>query len=701
MKKTLLVLIFLFLAPLTSVEADNSLFESPIAEVVPTLFKGRFRPADAYARLWLHDIHNRSTPLEGDSSALELLWKMHYLGHTPWDSIPLISLRNKEVKSLLELDPSIDHYSYNTLKKAVFENPSSRFPVARRLIRYHYHKAYNDPKNRFASEKIELKEMSPGLWVTQKEGSLTIASAPETGIWKFLEKGMLIFKNNKGNQSYSYRKDKLVIDAILSTVDALQLYEQISGPFNAADNAFNQNLKELQATGVHPSQIHEILSSKHRLHDRLAQSGNLLRVLPGKNPGEWFSLHSLNIQTYNTEKNSLVPIGNFTPYPDEQFEKIRSLHDSLQIEVNELHSLKLESDLDKVSKIQNISQDLYLTLHNNYSESLAGNTYLETASKTLSYPTLSQLRIESLYYQLPIGGAAITAYLSTLFLFFLAYSLKKDSYCQYAMVSMVLAFSIHSILLALRCYVLQRPPVSDMFETVLYVPWVAVCVSFFLYYFMKSRLLLVSSSLAAVILLAFLSLNNLTNGLENVQAVLDSQYWLTIHVLMIVGSYGIFVLCGILGHIYLAWYALRKKHTEEMNFITKLILQTMYLGTALLIPGTILGGVWAAESWGRFWDWDPKESWAFISSCTYIIFIHTYTFRHIKHFGLALGAIVGLLSISFTWYGVNYILGSGLHSYGFGNGGEMFYGLFLATELAFIGYALLIKSNESRLKIKN
>jgi ABC-type transport system involved in cytochrome c biogenesis permease subunit len=108
------------------------------------------------------------------------------------------------------------------------------------------------------------------------------------------------------------------------------------------------------------------------------------------------------------------------------------------------------------------------------------------------------------------------------------------------------------------------------------------------------------------------------------------------------------------------------------------------LGIALLIPGTILGGVWAAESWGRFWDWDPKESWAFISSCAYLIIIHSYTFGHIRGFGLAVGSIVGLLFISFTWYGVNYVLGTGLHSYGFGTGGEFWYYGFILAEALFL-----------------
>jgi ABC-type transport system involved in cytochrome c biogenesis permease subunit len=157
---------------------------------------------------------------------------------------------------------------------------------------------------------------------------------------------------------------------------------------------------------------------------------------------------------------------------------------------------------------------------------------------------------------------------------------------------------------------------------------------------------------------------------------------------MIVASYGALILGGILGHVYL----LKKSQRLEET-----LLQCLYVGIALLIPGTILGGVWAAQSWGRFWDWDPKESWAFISACVYLLVIHAYRFRKIQAKGLAIGSILGLLAISFTWYGVNYILGSGLHTYGFGSGGEWIYYSYLILELAFIGIALKgtqIQSNQ-------
>ena len=258
------------------------------------------------------------------------------------------------------------------------------------------------------------------------------------------------------------------------------------------------------------------------------------------------------------------------------------------------------------------------------------------------------------------------------------------------------AFSLHTVILAMRCFILQRPPVSNMFETILYVPWIAVLASFVLFYIFKNQIPLIASSIAALALLVLLKLTGINSSLENVQAVLDSQYWLIIHVLMVVGSYGAFILAGILGHFYLIGFVKNKFETQSLASIAKFILQSMYLGVALLIPGTILGGVWAAESWGRFWDWDPKESWAFISASIYLIFIHAYTFGHIRNLGLAMGSIAGMLAISFTWYGVNYILGTGLHTYGFGVGGVGYYYLYFLIEIFFLFIIFFIYFSRDR-----
>lgn len=228
-------------------------------------------------------------------------------------------------------------------------------------------------------------------------------------------------------------------------------------------------------------------------------------------------------------------------------------------------------------------------------------------------------------------------------------------------------FLLHTVVLATRIYILGRPPVANMYETMLYVPWVCVLVAL-----LVGRRLHLAAGLGAAFLLLILRLTGLSANLENVQPVLASQLWLTVHVLMVVGSYGVFLLASVLGHLAL------------LGKGTRYLLQVLYIGTGLLIGGTILGGVWAAQSWGRFWDWDPKESWAFISSCAYLLMIHAHRFKLMGERGLAIGAILGFVAISFTWYGVNFLLGTGLHSYGFGSGGTGLYLLFLLVEGLFL-----------------
>lgn len=297
-------------------------------------------------------------------------------------------------------------------------------------------------------------------------------------------------------------------------------------------------------------------------------------------------------------------------------------------------------------------------------QAIAKTPYLKTAHRTLFYPSLFKLRLEWILRAFPWTLFVVLLYAMTLWkrAFFLS------------------AWLLHSALLIARCYILGRPPVSNMMETILYVPWVAATFGW-LFHVEKP-----AACIAALILL-FLPFRQ---QFENVQAVLDSTGWLTIHVLMVVGSYGLFFLAGILGHLSLL-----------RGGFESALLKILYMGAALLICGTILGGVWALQSWGRFWDWDPKESWAFISSGFYLIGIHAYRFGLIKERGLAQVAVLGLLFITFTWYGVNYVLGTGLHSYGFGNGKHTLFYIYIFSEIIFLIFSKkLIYKNKERLQKK-
>jgi ABC-type transport system involved in cytochrome c biogenesis permease subunit len=281
------------------------------------------------------------------------------------------------------------------------------------------------------------------------------------------------------------------------------------------------------------------------------------------------------------------------------------------------HNFTLHTDADfyqlKVAYEIADWESLAQTLKSAY-RGLEGKIYLKSANQTLKYPTFSQLKIELFLHRIPYVFLLMTGYCGAILLG-LYRKLHRAAFCLF-----IVVFLSHTLFLGLRCYILLRPPVSNMQETIFYVPWISslACLLMRRYFFLQA-------SMIAVVLLSLIS-----SGccFENVQAVLNSNYWLTIHVLMVVGSYGLFFLAGVLGHLYLFQNA-------PSCSLEKKMLQCLYVGTFLLICGTILGGVWAAESWGRFWDWDPKESWAFISSGFYLIAIHAYKYKKIQGTGLA------------------------------------------------------------------
>ena len=188
----------------------------------------------------------------------------------------------------------------------------------------------------------------------------------------------------------------------------------------------------------------------------------------------------------------------------------------------------------------------------------------------------------------------------------------------------------------------------------------------------------------------------LDSSFTPLQPVLRDNFWLTIHVLTIVASYAAGALAWGLGNIALFYYlfgryrpalehsSLSEQHRpvgdvvvtagkrppEECATLAAFIYRAVQVAVLLLAAGTILGGLWADVSWGRFWGWDPKEVWALISLLTYLAILHGRYAGLFGNFGLAVGSVLGASAIIFSWYGVNFYLGAGLHSYGFGAGGQ-------------------------------
>ncbi len=188
------------------------------------------------------------------------------------------------------------------------------------------------------------------------------------------------------------------------------------------------------------------------------------------------------------------------------------------------------------------------------------------------------------------------------------------------------------------------------------------------------------------------------DGFESLSPVLRNNFWLTVHVLTIVTSYGAGALAWVMSVLAMGYYlfgryrepapakehqpghapaagevalstSLRRRPPEQTATLAHYIYKTFQVAVLLLAAGTILGGLWADVSWGRFWGWDPKEIWALISLLVYLVILHGRYVGMFGNFGMAVGAMAGMTAIAFSWFGVNFVLGAGLHSYGFVDGG--------------------------------
>ncbi|AXO79742.1 cytochrome C biogenesis protein [Olleya aquimaris] len=244
-------------------------------------------------------------------------------------------------------------------------------------------------------------------------------------------------------------------------------------------------------------------------------------------------------------------------------------------------------------------------------------------------------------------------------------------------------FVLHTLGLIARWYISGHAPWSDAYESMIYVAWATMF--FGLAFGRKSDLTLASTAFVTAMILMIAHWNWMDPAIANLQPVLNS-YWLMIHVAVIVASYGPFTLGMILGIVSLVLILLTNKNNKakmDLNIKELTIINEMSLtvGLVMLTIGNFLGGQWANESWGRYWGWDPKETWALISIMLYAFVIHMRLVPGLRgRWFFNLMSIITFGSILMTYFGVNFYL-SGLHSYASGD---------QIVSFKFIGIALVI-----------
>lgn len=294
---------------------------------------------------------------------------------------------------------------------------------------------------------------------------------------------------------------------------------------------------------------------------------------------------------------------------------------------------------------------------------------------------------------------AYVCYFIAFLILLLVWTLSKESLMKPAWVLIILGFVLHTYGFGLRMYIMERPPVSNMYETVVWVAWGTVLFAAILELIYKFRLILVAGTLVGAfgLVIADFAPAVLDPTLQPLEPVLRSNYWLTIHVMTITISYAAFFLAFGLGDIGLFYYLRgEEKHQEQIKAVVTGIYRAMQIGVAFLAPGIILGGIWADYSWGRFWGWDPKETWALIALLGYLAVLHARYAGMIKHFGMVVTAVITFSLVIMAWYGVNFVLGAGLHSYGFGAGGVEYVSAFVAAHILAVIYVSVIRQGRGK-----
>ena len=253
-----------------------------------------------------------------------------------------------------------------------------------------------------------------------------------------------------------------------------------------------------------------------------------------------------------------------------------------------------------------------------------------------------------------------------------------------ATILIAVGLAFHTTGLLSRMLIMGRPPVTNLYATFLFVSWICVLLGVALMRFGRRSVGALLASLAGFALL-MLSGKFATEGdtMGVLVAVLDSNFWLATHVVTITIGYAGCCAAGVVGHIYILQALFGKKDRARLRGTYQAMFGMLAFGLIFSAVGTILGGIWADQSWGRFWGWDPKENGALMIVLWCALLFHARLSGMVREIGLAAGTIIGIFMVVLAWFGIN-LLGVGLHSYGFTSGTAVGMLVFFVAETIFM-----------------
>ena len=261
-----------------------------------------------------------------------------------------------------------------------------------------------------------------------------------------------------------------------------------------------------------------------------------------------------------------------------------------------------------------------------------------------------------------------------------------------------IAFLLQTYGIYSRMVIMGRPPVTNLYSTFISTAWICNLIGIGIFFVLPEKFKRISPLAASVSALAFLIISGKYDNGDNMGvmvAVLNSNFWLATHVTTIIFGYAGCCFSGLFAHFYLISRITNKKDPELTQVLYKLMIVILGFGFSMTFIGTVLGGVWADQSWGRFWGWDPKENGALLIVLWCAVIFHCKVGALVKKLWIAIGSILGIQVVMLAWFGINK-LGVGLHSYGSDPNSNAIRNLivFAIIELAFLVTVLFFERRE-------
>ena len=597
---------------------------------LPTLYSGRIKPLDTIARNHLRLLADTEKVklkiAEKEEVIPPAIWLLDTVsGNSRADLYPVFRIQNLELLEKLQIKFSVkDHYRFS---------------------------------KKILSQQIKSFDYTNGEQTVSR--------------WDFIQSEADTAQRTYPQNQTVYEKAVIVLAYRLKVYEALQMSFN-GGIFTQASPLMSYNL-------VSPFigyNLPRVMPNVHGEWESFLVSG-LSKETSDLSKKSWHSFYDLLLDWKRDDFSSFNQ--NLTDF---------KIHSAEVIAINQQDLVKKRAALvvDKKQKLE-VAKSAEAR-ENVFTWVKHTETYLDRQD-ILWKTALTKTEVERFYNHWDPFYSSLVLYILTAIFSMVGLLVWHKFMWRFAMTAFTVAFLVHTTAILLRWYISSYPPVTDLYSSAVFIGWGVAFAALGLELVFKRYFALISGALVTIG--SLIVAQNLLGGEDSMgmmRAVLDTKFWLTTHVITITLGYTATFLAGGIAFVWIVGRLFKFiKQSADAEFARALYGLVCY---ALLLSfiGTVLGGLWADDSWGRFWGWDPKENGALMIVIWNAIILHARLSRLINLRGFAAMALVGNIITCFSWFGVN-LLGVGLHSYGFTNNGLVGVLGFSAINLIFIIICLL------------